>query len=299
MKRTIDLLKAIQTFLLVVEKSSFSGAARELNLAASAVSRQVSDLEAYYDCQLMYRTTRSMSLTAEGTYYLEQFKEVLAQLNQLESHAFEQQQKVAGHLRITTPMNIHRLGIQNDIKAFISRFPDIKLSWLLLNRYVNLIEEGIDLALRVGPLEDSGLVARRYGEIHVSFVASPEYLREHGSPKHPEDLKHHNCLLDSSTDQPGRWSYQQDGQDKHVTVNGSMAINSGQLIADFAARGTGIALLPDFLVANHLLNGNLKHVLEEFVRPPVPLFLVYPANRLSHPGLQALVQHLLDSKRQL
>ena len=197
----------MRTFVVVVEQQSFSAASNRLNLVTSAVSRQVSDLEAHYGCQLLYRTTRSMHLTAEGRFYLEQFRQVLAHLDSLESRTRERRQEVAGHLRITTPLNAYQFGMQDILAKFIRRYPQVQLSWLLLNRYVNLVEEGIDLAIRAGELEDSTFIARRFGDLEVLFVANSDYLAENGIPTHPGQLQQHNCLIDSSTTQPGRWRY--------------------------------------------------------------------------------------------
>ncbi len=293
MKRKIDLLKAMRTFLAVVEHRSFTAASRQLNLVTSAVSRQVSDLEKHYDCQMLYRTTRSMHLTAEGQFYLEQFRDLLARLDALESKSYERQQRVAGHLRITTPMNIHQLGIQRVFAEFISRYPQVSLSWLLLNRYVNLVDEGIDLAVRVGQLEDSTLIARRFGKLQVLFVASPDYLAEHGMPSHPKELQQYNCLVDSSTTQPGHWAYIENSRERHVSVSGTIDINSGALVAEFAAGGHGIAQLPDFLADPFLKAGELIPILQAYQLPAVPISLVYPANRSVNPALKILLQHLL------
>lgn len=296
MKRKIDLLKAMRTFLVVVEEQSFSAAALKLNLVNSAVSRQVSDLETYFDCQLLYRTTRSMSLTAEGHYYLEQFQQVIGQLDSLESHAQRQQDRIAGHLRVTAPENSGRLGIQHSISGFLKTYTEVKLSWLLVNRYVNLVEEGIDLAIRVGELEDSGFIARHYMDLNIMFVASPEYLKSHGEPSHPKELVQHDCIIDSSNSQPGKWAYLEAGKLRQVAVTSNVDINSGELVADFAATGHGVAFLPDFLIQSHLDSGKLVPILEDFKIKPVPVSLVYPANRIVNPALKKLVQYLLDNK---
>lgn len=297
MKRNIDLITAMRTFLLVVELQSFSAASRKLNIVVSAVSRQVADLEKHFASHLLYRTTRAMHLTSEGEYYLEQIRELIERLDHLESFASERQQTIAGHLKITAPQNSSLIGLQKSIGDFLSLHTDVKISWSLLNRYVNLIEEGIDLALRVGELSDSNLVARPFGELNVLFVASPGYLEKYGMPTHPDDLSKHNCILDSSSRQPGRWVYRESAKEKHVRVTANIDINHGEMVAQFAAAGHGVAQLPDFLVRHFIESGELISILEHFVIPPIPMFLVYPANRMKSPVLKALIEYLLETKK--
>ncbi len=296
MKRKIDLMKAIRTFILVAEEQSFSRASQRLSLVVSAVSRQVSDLEEYFECQLLNRTTRAMHLTAEGMYYLEQFEEIVERLDSLENRADNNLKAVAGHLRITAPPDAEQLGIAHLVSEFIKQHPAIKLSCLLVNRYVNIIEEGIDLAIRVGEPPDSRLVARRFAEMNVLYVASPEYLAVHGTPNHPKELAQHNCVIDSSNRQPCRWRYMESSAERHVTVSGPLEVNHGNIAADFSAAGHGIAYLPDFLAQAYLDRGALVSILDSYRVPPIPVSLVYPANRIKNPALSELVRFLLDRK---
>lgn len=296
MKKQMDLLKAMRTFLLVVDEMSFSAASRKLNLVTSAVSRQVSDLEQYFDCQMLYRTTRAMHLTAEGEFYHQQFQSILHQLDQLESSASERQDKIAGHLRLTAPMNISQLNVQQRISEFLKQHPYVTLSWLLVNRYVNLIDEGIDLAIRVGELEDSAFIARHYKQMSVMFVASPRYLEERGIPDHPNQLPQHSCIIDSSNRIPGRWRYQENQKSHTVSVKAAIEVNQGDLVAQFAAAGHGIAQLPDFLTQKYLDSGQLVPILQDYQIQDRPVSLVYPANKMKNPALAALIEYLLETK---
>lgn len=293
MKRNIDLIKAMRTYLVVVETMSFSEASRRLNLVVSAVSRQVSDLEKHFECILLYRTTRAMKLSPEGEFYLEKFRQVIEQLDALESARTEQEGCLAGHLRITAPFNIDQLGVQHQVAAFLNDNPNVKLSWVLLNRYVNLIEEGFDLAFRVGDLEDSSFIAKKYGELGVEFVASPDYLEKHGVPAHPRELVRHQCLVDTSIRQPGRFSYSDNAKTEQVSVEGPLEVNQGKLIADFAVSGLGIAQLPSFMVRDYLNSGQLVSILKEYRLPKRDLSIVYPAAKLTNPTLRALIDSLL------
>ena len=292
----MDILRGIKTFQVVVEQGSFSKAANQLGVVVSAVSRQVSDLEAHFGCQLLYRTSRAMNLTAEGEYFLEQFGEVVERLDGLAQRADLNKQAISAHIRMSAPSDAEQLGITDLVSVFARQHPGVKVTLMLLNRYVNLVEEGIDLAIRVHELPDSRLVARRYTELNVHFVASADYLAKHGTPQHPKELSSHTCVLDGSTRTPTRWRYFESGAERHVTVSGAIEVNSGKLTADYSATGHGIAYLPDFLVQNHLESGALVTLLESLRAPPAPVSLVYPASRINNPTLSALVRHLLENR---
>mgnify|MGYP000474394013 CR=1 FL=1 len=296
MKRKIDLLKAMKTFVLVLEKGSFSAASRELNIVTSAISRQVSDLEEHFSCQLLYRTTRAMQLTAEGSYYLEQFRDVLGRMENLENVSHERQQRVAGHLRISAPRGSAGLGFLQAASDFIKQHPEVRISWLFVNRFVNMVEEGVDLAVRVGELADSSFIARRYSQVKVSFVASPEYLKQQGHPRHPKELQQHQCIVDSSNRLPGRWRYSEDGKEELVAVSGFAQANDGEVVARLAANGHGIAYLPAFLTREYRDSGRLVPVLQDYEFDAAPVSLVYPANRMMNTALNALVGYLLEHK---
>lgn len=298
MKRKMDLIRAMRTFLVVVELKSFSAASRQLNLVTSAVSRQVADLEKYYNCQLLYRTTRMMRLTSEGQHYLERFRDILSRLDLLENEVHDREQLIAGSLSITAPQNAGELGIYHAVSEFLLLYPKVSLSWLLVNRYVNLIEEGVDLAIRVGELPDSTFIARRYSEFKVLFVASPDYLSRQGEPTSPRELRHHRCIFDSSNRQPGRWRYMDGKKERHISPSSSLEVNQGDLVAQFSAAGHGIALLPDFLVQDYLERRELVSIMERYQLPPIPVSLVYPANRMKSPALKELMVHLLKNKPQ-
>ena len=294
MKRKIDLLKAMKTFVLVAEKGSFSAASRELNVVTSAVSRQVADLEDHFSCQLLHRTTRAMNITAEGEYYIEQFKDVIGQMDDLEDMANERQQKVAGHIRISAPAGSDHLAFLQKTSEFIKEYPDVRISWMFVNRFVNMVEEGVDLAIRVGELPDSSFISRRYTTIKVHFVASPEYLEKYGTPKHPHDLVQHQCILDSSNQQPGRWRYRENNKEELVSVKPFLEVNEGDIVARFAADGHGIAQLPTFLMKTYLDTQKLIPILQDFEFKPAPVSLVYPAHRMKNPALKALISYLVS-----
>ncbi|EGQ8091454.1 TPA: LysR family transcriptional regulator [Vibrio vulnificus] len=293
MKRKIDLVKAMRTFVVVAETLSFSEAARRLNIVVSAVSRQVSDLEKHFDCVLLYRTTRAMSLSPEGHFYLDKFYPVLEQLDALEASVEQRHQDISGRLRITAPYHIDKLGVQKKIAQFLVQHPKVQLYWISINHYVNLVEEGFDLAFRVGELADSHFIAKKYGEVQVVFIASPDYLTQNGVPTHPKQLVDHRSLVDSSVRQPGRFRYYESGSVRQVNIDAAYEANEISLLVEFAVQGLGIAQLPLFLVQNEIENGQLVTLLDDFSLPSLDISLVYPASKLNNPTLRAFIEHLV------
>ena len=294
--KKMDLLKAMKTFVLVAEKQSFSAASRDLNIVTSAVSKQVADLESHFSTQLLYRTTRTMHLTKEGEYYIAQFYDIISRLDDLEAIANQRQQKIAGHLRISAPQGAASLGFLQSASDFLKRYPDVRISWLFVNRFVNMAEEGIDLSIRVGELSDSNLIVRRYTDIQVHFVASPEYIARYGRPAHPKELTQHQCILDSSNRLPGRWRYLDNSVESHVAVDSFLDVNDGEVVAKLTAEGHGIAQLPTFLMQAYLDSGQLEPLLTDFAFKPSPVSLVFPTNKLMNPTLRTFIDYLIANK---
>ncbi|MEH6454440.1 MAG: LysR family transcriptional regulator, partial [Psychromonas sp.] len=257
MKRKIDLLKAMTTFNVVIEKGSFSAASRELNIVTSAISRQVSDLEEHFSCQLLYRSTRALSLTAEGKQYLEQFKNIISSIERLENKSDDLNKVLSGHLTISAPSGSASLGFLKSTSEFMNLHSQVKISWLFVNRFVDMVQEGIDLSIRVGDLPDASFIARRYSSTKVSFVVSPRYISKYGKPKHPKELQKHHCLVDSSNRNPLRWHYQEDEKDLYVSIDAFTQANDGDIVAKMATEGLGIAYLPVFLTQEYLDDARL------------------------------------------
>ncbi|WP_119860816.1 LysR family transcriptional regulator [Pseudoalteromonas sp. MSK9-3] len=295
MQRTIDLIKAMRIFLTVVEAHSFSGASGKLNLATSAVSKQVSDLEAYYGCKLLLRSTRTMHLTAEGERFVIEFKTILSQLSVLKDSVQSRKEQVVGRLKITSPENARGLMIDEKIARFMAAYPHVKVCWQQLNDQVNVIDEGVDVAIRIGALADSTLVAQRFAQQEVLMVASPQFLKQHGTPVHPKDLTKLPCIIEVSNRQPWRWRYCEGGEVHTVTVTGDLELNNGETVAYFAAQGHGVARLPRFMMKSFLDSGQLVPILTEFITPPLEVSLVYAQARLTNPALNAFIHFIKHS----
>lgn len=297
MKRKIDLLKAMTTFNVVIDKGSFSAASRELNIVTSAISRQVSDLEEHFSCQLLYRSTRAMSLTAEGKQYLEKFRSIISSIEQLENKSDDLNKVLSGHLTISAPSGSTSLGFLKSTCEFMTLHPKVKISWLFVNRFVDMVQEGVDLSIRAGELPDSNYIARRYGSTKVSFVVSPQYISQYGKPQHPKELQKYHCLVDSSNRYPLRWHYQEEGKDKYTSINAFTEANDGDIVAKMATEGLGIAYLPTFLTQEYLDNATLIPILTEFEFERIPVSLVYPAKLMINPLLKSLVDYILESSK--
>jgi len=284
----MDKLRAMQVFVQIADKGSLTGAARALDSSLPAVVRMLAALETQLGVRLINRTTRRIALTAEGRSYLEHSRHILAAITDAESALSTDEQEPSGELTITAPVLFGTLHVMPAINRFVRRYGKIKCNVRLLDRVVNLHEEGIDVGIRIGELADSTLVAQRLGSIRRVVVASPAYLRKHGTPKHPNDLLTRNCVrfIGSSSNW---WRFQENGKDFHVVVNGNLDVNHAGAAAAACVEGIGIGSFISYQVAPFLLNEKgrsgkaeqkLKIILEKFETAPRPVHVVYPHARL-------------------
>jgi LysR family transcriptional regulator for bpeEF and oprC len=291
----VDVIRAMQVFEEVVRHGSFRKAADSLNIVNSAVSRQVSDLEHWLGFKLLYRTTRALSLTEEGRMFLGEMEEILTRLNTLRGHAEEHQKNISGSLRLTAPTFLSSKIVATLLVKFMALYPDVSISLLSIDRYVNLAEEGVDLAIRAGALTDSSLIARRIGDVRLHVVASPDFIKKEGHPSTPQDLKNFQCLVDTTPRYKNKWVFKTDKKTFTVTVSNKVEANNGEAILNFARAGIGIAYLPDFLVSGSIAKGELISLFPEYHLDALPISLVYSQNRLMTPTLRALVDFLMHN----
>ena len=288
----MDLLKSIQVFEQVAQQQSFSRAAESLNLVPSAVSRQINELEKWLDIRLINRTTRSLSLTEDGKAYLLKLSDIRAQVTELR-RSKTQQQQIKGLIKITAPIMIGQYMLPVALAEFKELHQDVDLAISLMNRKVELVEEGFDLAIRVGHLNDSTMIARNIGNMRFKTVASPHYINTHGMPSTPKDLKNHRCLINTAVTNAKRWSYLIDGKSTVIKVAGSLEVNDSQSLKAFAIANQGIAQLPSFYVDAAIQSGELIEILSDYVPSPLPVNLLYPSQRLLSPTVRALVDYLV------
>ncbi|HEX6120539.1 MAG TPA: LysR family transcriptional regulator [Dongiaceae bacterium] len=293
----MDRLSAMRTFRTVVETGGFSSAARRLGLSKAAISKQVAELEAHFGTALLHRTTRRLNATDAGRRYFENSVRLLDELEEVEAEVRNSQAEPSGRLRISAPVNFGNAVLSPMICAMAQRHPRLEIQVELNDRFVDLIEEGFDAALRIRTnLPDSSLIARRLCRITRSVCAAPAYLKRAGTPKAPSDLKNHDCLIYTLATSPFEWKFLAGNRNVTVRVNGSIQSNNGQFLMSFLRAGLGIALLPDFTVGDDIRSGRLKRILENHPVEPHDLYVVYPANRHQSPKLRAFMdmaaQHL-------
>jgi DNA-binding transcriptional LysR family regulator len=283
-------LNAMRLFAQVVEAGSFTAAARELSMPKSTLSRRITQLESELDCRLLQRTTRSLRLTDLGADFYSHCQRMVAEAKEAEQAISRGQEIPRGLLRVTAPVEfgIDLLGAL--AAEYLQRYPDVTLELDLSNRFVDLIEEGFDLALRAGRLEDSSLIARRLGESRLTVSASPAYLARRGSPTTPKQLTEHDCLVYPGAD--GRCLLQFSGPNQMVQVElqGRLVANSLGTLRDAAIAGLGIAALPLSLCREALEQGRLQPVLEDWLLPTDGIYAVYPSPRHLTPKLQSFME---------
>jgi LysR family transcriptional regulator for bpeEF and oprC len=291
----MDKLRSIAIFQEVVRRGSFSAAAASLELVNSAVSRQVSELEKWLGVKLLYRTTRSLSLTDQGKTYLAKFESLLAGVDELEQLANINRDEVTGTLKITTFPYLGQYLLNPLLSDFLTRYPRVRLSLMITDQFVSLIDEGLDLAIRASVLSDSNLVARKIGTVTIRAVATEKYLFENGVPQIPEDLQKHNCLYDSVLDRHNRrWQFSNAEREVSVPVDGNLIANSGAMCRDMAIEGIGIAYLPNFMVDQPIADGRLVEVLPDYKGIDFPLSIVYPQNRQMSLALRTFIDNLVE-----
>jgi DNA-binding transcriptional LysR family regulator len=285
-------LNDVIVFAKVVHTGSFIGAARELDMPKSTVSRRVSELEERLGARLLQRTTRKLNLTDVGHTYYRHALRVVMELEEAEQAISQMQAIPRGPLRVTTPINFGFLA--PIVVAFMHRYPEVQLELVGLDRNVDLVEEGFDVAIRAGELRDSSLVARSLGSLKSYLVASPDFLRRHGAPKQPEDVQKLPCLAFGAGPERSIWRLTCEGRTVAIDVSGKLTVNDFEFLEEAAMAGLGIAMLPVFRCINDLRSKKLKRVLPDWCTRDVPLHAVYPSTRHLSPKVKALLDHLRE-----
>lgn len=289
----MDRLAALEAFVRVAETGSFSEAARRLRTSKSAVSRLVAALEADLGVRLIHRTTRSLTLTEAGRGYCARAGRILADLAEADQSVTRMQAAPRGRLIVNAPMSFGHRHLGAAIPDFLARHRDVSVELTLTDRFVDLIDEGVDVAVRIGTLADSSLVARRLAPIRRVVCASPDYLSARGTPASPEDLVGHDCITYSNVPVAQEWRFADpDGKPRPVAVAGRLTVNNGDAIRAAVLGGAGLALLPTFIVGDDLREGRLMTVLDRFIPQDMTLNAVYPHARHLSPKVRAFVDFL-------
>ena len=280
-------------FVAVAERGSFSAAAEALAVSRNMASRHVADLEAELGVRLLNRTTRRVSLTSTGAAYLDRARQVLADLAEADREASLQSQVPRGRLRVNAPMSFGIHHVAPTLAAYIERHPEVSVDLVLNDRIVDLVEEGYDLALRIGALADSSLVARQLGAVEMIACAAPAYLFRHGRPAHPRELADHRCLAYSYLQARDLWTFAGPGGEATVKVAPRMWSNNGDAVAAAAVAGAGIIVQPDFIVRPALAAGRLERVLDGWHAATMPVHALYPRTRQVSLKVRTFIDHLL------
>lgn len=275
----MDLVDGIRVFVGAVETGSFSGAAARLGISAKLASKYMYELEEWLGTRLLQRTTRRLGLTAAGEQFLLRAPEWLAELDDMTAALRDHRKGLAGTLRLSASVSFGELRLRPILQRFRAVHPDLVIDLRLSDRYVDLAAEGIDIAIRIGRLDDSALVARRLGRTRLQLVAAPAYLDRRGRPSRIEDLAAHDCIRDTNLRGNGAWPLVQGDALRLVQVHGSFMVNSPRMARDLARDGEGIALCPDYVVHDDLADATLEHVLPEFCGPELDIHGVYLSQR--------------------
>jgi len=273
----MDQIAAMRTFIKVVECQSFTKAANQLGISVAMASKLMQQLEESLATRLLSRTTRQVNPTEAGQFYYQRSLALLAELEETHSQLTHHNQQPNGTLKLSVPMDFGYLHLSPALPLFRQRFPDLKLDIEYSDRRVALVEEGFDLALRIGHLSDSSLVARQLATIRVELCASPAYLARKGRPEKPEDLKQHDCLIYTLT-QP-EWHFKRGSEQQSIRPQGPLRANNGVALTRAACDDQGIILQPTFIVGEALRSGQLVSLLPEWDKGDVGLYAVYPHRR--------------------
>ena len=287
----------ISEFVYVAEYESFTRAAKELGISTAQVSRQISALEKRLNIKLLYRTTRKVSLTEEGRVFYQHCRGVLDGLDAAEQAVSNLQAKPQGRIKLTAPVTYGEQQLLPFINDFMVQYRDIEVTAFLSNQKIDLIEGGYDLAIRIGKLSDSTMMAKKLSHRTNFVCAAPAYLEKYGVPYSLVDLRQHNCLLGTRD----YWHFIEDSgnannadKETNLRVSGSVQYNSGHSLVDAALKGLGIVQLPDYYVQKHLASGALVSVLDDYREPEEGIWAIYPHNRHLSPKIRLLVDYLAE-----
>jgi DNA-binding transcriptional LysR family regulator len=274
-KEMPDRFEGMSVLLVVVETGSLSAASRRLGMPLATVSRKVSELEAHLETRLFNRSGRGLSLTDAGQGYVAACRRILEDLSEAEQAVSGEYSVPRGHLVITAPIVFGRLHVLPIIVQFLKAYPEIDIRLLLFDRVVNLPEEHVDLAIRIGELPDSSLVARRVGEIRRVLCGSPDYFARHGHPERLENLRSHDCITFENLMSPAAWTFKVGKSDKTIPIHSRLVVNTAEAAIQAAIAGLGLTRVLSYQIAEAVASGQLILALEAFEPAPWPVHLVY------------------------
>jgi DNA-binding transcriptional LysR family regulator len=288
----MDRLDAMQAFVAVADLQGFAPAARKLGLSPSGVTRSIAALEEHLGARLLQRTTRSVTLTDIGTRYLERVRRILADVEEAERSTEGERTRPSGRLVVSAPIGFGRLHVSPLMSKYLARYGEVTAELRLSDRMINLVEDGVDLAVRIGHLPDSTLVARHVGEMRRIVVASHAYLKRRGEPKTPKAVASHDTIQFGAAPD---WRFVEDGREIRVVPIPRFATNSSDAAIQYAEQGGGLTRVMAYQAAEALKRGRLKIVLAKFEQPPLPIHIVYPTSRLLSAKVRAVIDLVTET----
>lgn len=291
----MDRIDAMQAFLAVADLEGFAPAARKLGLSPSGVTRLIAALEERLGARLLQRTTRSVALTDAGQRYLARARRILADVEEAEASIQDERTRPSGRLVVSAPIGFGRLHVSPVMSEYLKRYAEVSGELRLTDRMINLIEDGVDLAVRIGHLADSSLVARHVGEMRRIVVASPGYLKAHGEPKTPEAIASHQTIQFGATAASPDLRFQRDGKEIRIAPVPRLMTNSADAAIQYAVQGGGLTRVLAYQAADAIKRGRLKVVLAKFEQPPLPIHVVYPTSRLLSAKVRAFIDLVVEA----
>ncbi|WP_029605571.1 LysR family transcriptional regulator [Kozakia baliensis] len=288
----MDRIDLFRIFARVVETASFTRAADTLKMPRSTISTAIQELEARVGTRLLTRTTRSVSVTPDGAAFYDHCVRLVSDVEEAEALFRRDEIGPQGVLRVNLPGRIGRLIIAPALPTFLERYPAVDIELGMTDRAVNLVEDGIDCVLRVGPLQDSGLIGRKIGDLALINVASPAYLTQHGVPEYPAELRHHHVVryASPSTGRVEDWQWVENGEVRTMAVSGRVTVNSAEASIACCLAGLGLIQIPAYDVRHHLSAGELVEIMPEWRAEPLPMTILYPHRKHLSRRLQAFIE---------
>lgn len=293
----MDRFHSIQVFLKVADRGGFAAAARDLAMSPPAVTRAVAMLEDHLGTRLFVRTTRSVRLTESGDRFLRDGRRILLELEEAEEAAVGSHAAPRGELRITAPVLFGRMFITPILGDFLDSYPLVNARTLYVDRVVNLMDEGQDVAIRIGDLPDSSLIAVRAGTVRRVMFAAPEYLKKHGLPQRPEDLSRHRLIQSLAMGASPEWPFQENGAPISVRAEPRIRMNTNDAVIELAVRGWGLSRLLSYQIAPWLADGRLRTVLSAFETPPIPVHVIHQEGRMVSAKVRSFVDYMVKRLR--
>lgn len=288
----MDVIEGMRIFAAVAEAGSFTAAAGKLNISKALASKYVGQLEDRLGLRLLSRDTRNVSLTGVGMAYLERCNRILADFDELETIVRDQKIIPSGEIRVSAPTHFGEAYLPRLVSAFLDENPIVSVDLSLSDRYVNLVEERFDLALRIGVFAESRLNGKRLASTQNIVCASPQYVKAHGVPERPSELIEHHCIIDKSIVDADRWTFHRDSEVDTVPVKGRLKVNSARAVRELLLTGDGIGLCPDYLVSEDIRAGALQQLFPDYTNEDHGIYAVYPHNRPLGPTVRIFVDFL-------